>query len=250
METYVMQLIAGVFTAYLIVKMVHMAKRNTRNKRMLAVLDKFHDEQAFYQAADAFLNSEKDNEYSSKTRILRLWADIRYEHDEEFFKDLEALDLTPIVNEKTIQLNEDSLFYMFLAIPNRLYYRKRMDLLEPLDDKLKEIDEKTASLLVRKISEENRKYYNHIGDLGKEFYTKVLIGDYGQYFYSKHLIAMYKRIVATMLARIALDEGNQEEFNAQLSFLEVFETSPLGERWLMELGIELPHAKEVEEEAE
>lgn len=240
------------FTIYLIMKMFKMSKRNNRNKRMLAVLDQFSDEEAFYKAADEMIATEKDAEYVNKTRVLRIWADVRYEHDEMFKKDLELLDLKELVTDKpnaskAVDLNEDSLFYLYLAIPNRLYYRNRLDLLEPLDQKLKDCDEETKTMLVRGIAKHNRMYYNHEGDLGESFYKNVLAGDYGEYRYSKHLISMYKRIVATMLGRIALDRNDLEMFEEQLSFMEVFENSPLGERWLMELDIELPKAEDSEE---
>lgn len=243
-------LIMTVFMIYLIIKILMESKRNGMNRKMLNVLDTFsYDPEGneFYTKADEFLANEKNVEFLNKVRVLRLWADAYHEKKDEFKKDLETIDLDALVigdgkgkNGNQIEMNEDSFFYLYLAIPNRLHSDGDEEDLKLHYEKLAHIQDLMANRLVKVISDANRKYFAHEGDCGKAFYTSVLDGDYGQYAYSKELIGIYKNVVTCMISRIALDENDQKAFEEQVPELRSFAKSNLGKRFAKELGIDIP----------
>ncbi len=249
-----------VIMAYMIIKIIALSKRNTLNRKMLNVLDTFSndpDGKEFYEKCDEYLNTETNVEYLNKVRVLRLWADAYHGNDEDFAKDLELIDLNALIvgdgkgkNGNQIELNEDSFFYLYLAIPNRLYFRGDKKDAEQHYAKLESIHEQMDVRLVKNVGDACRKYYDHVDDLGKAFFQKVIDGDYGEYKYSKELIGIYKNIVSSMLARIALDDGNNEEFENHTSELKSFANSNLGRRFLKELAIELPEEEEADNSSE
>lgn len=244
---WLMQIVMLVLMAYLIIKMLKMSKRNGLNRKMLAVLDCFADEEEFFSQADLFIENEKNQEFVNKTRVLRIWGDVRYERDEDLKKDLELLDLDALLmredkKEDHLSLNEDSFFYLYIAIPNRLYYRGRMDLLEVVDQKLNTIQEDMKDMLVYNMKVQAMKYYEHRDDEGKKFFNDLLAGDYGDYKYTKQLIGIYKNVGNALLARIALDHEDAVAYSECIGMLESFETSPLGQRFLQELDIKVIHS--------
>lgn len=238
-----------VLMIYMIIRILILQKRNRENQGMIKVLDLIHDEDAFYPACDAYIAKEKSQEFVTKMQVLRLWADTRYEHDEDFHKDLESIDLNKLVKDDkgntkkkdALLLDEDSFFYLYLAIPNRLYYRKNEKLREELDKKLDSWKDLTGDLLIKKIHEAATAFYDNTGDKGKAFFQQVMDGDYGQYDYSKQLIGLYKHCIEGFLAVLAKEEGTLDQFYQEnLEDLKQFKNTNLGSRWLEELSVELP----------
>ena len=88
------------------------------------------------------------------------------------------------------------------------------------------------------LSKENEKFYKNEDDLGKSFYEKVLNGEYSEYKYSKQLIGLYKNIISAMLAAIYKKEDNTEKFKEILLDVREFAKTPLGDRWIKELGLD------------
>ncbi|NCB32264.1 MAG: hypothetical protein EOM64_00025 [Erysipelotrichia bacterium] len=242
--------------AYMIIKIISLSKRNKLNRRMLNVLDTFSNDpegREFYEKCDEYLSTETNVEYLNKVRVLRLWADAFHGRNEDFAKDLESIDLTALIigdgkgkNGNQIEMNEDSFFYLYLAIPNRLYFRGDKEDAAMHYAKLETIEDQMSSRLVSNISCSCRKYYEQTDDHGAEFFRKVMDGDYGEYSYSKELIGIYKNTVSSMLARIALDEDNKEAFGLQVPELRSFAKSNLGRRFLKELNVVLPEEEEAE----
>lgn len=170
-----------------------------------------------------------------------LWG-ISYHKQYEKFRDmLASIDMNPLIENKknglSIDLNEDSFFYMYLGIPNILYQDKQDELRDLLKEKMQEFDEKLTGQLVREISLEINKYYTNEDDRGLAFYEKVLDGNYGQYTYSKTMIGLYKSIVNAMAARIYLDNGETEKYQAAEGMVKDFDESGVGHRWLQSLDI-------------
>ena len=183
-------------TAFMFYRIIMLWGRSKYNKKMLAILDQIDDKDAFFKAADAFINEEKDAEYVQKVSVLRLWGDTFYERDEEFKAHLEELNIDTLLNptgkKQTKGANEDSFFYLYVAIPNRLHYRKRKDLRRLLDEKLAPSAEANQDLLLREIYDQNKKFYDGTEDRGIEFMKKLMDGEYSGYAYSKQLIGLYK----------------------------------------------------------
>ncbi len=231
-------------------------RRNGESAKVLKMMQYFTDENKFFEAADAEVQNQQNPEFRTKAIILRMFGESHYLRKEQFLNDLQLLDLSTLYaqnNNKRVNmdLNEDSFFYLYLAIPNNLYANGETDLLPPLYEKLAEYDNVLDSLLVTRLGKATRKYYLKEEGLGKGFYNALLEGEYAGLQYSKQLIGIYKSIATSMLARIALDEDDQAKFEELLPELQSFaQSSGLGKRWIRELAIELPDVPEDNEEVE
>ena len=249
----ILNLLLIAFSVYMFYRVFQLSGRGRLNKEMLKILDKMDDRDAFFANADEFINVSKDPEYGQKVRVLRLWGDVFYERDEEFKEHLEDLNidilLQPTKKNQGFANNEDSFFYLYMAIPNRLNYRGRNDLRKLHEEKIAAYAEVNGDTLLKAIHDENKKYYDGTGDLGREFIKQLLAGEYAGYRYSKQLIGLYKNCEEAILAAQYRDEGNTEGYEECLKDIHNFATNTrLGMRWLKELHIELP--KEEEEEPE
>jgi hypothetical protein len=236
-------------------RVFQLSGRGRLNKEMLKILDKMDDRDAFFANADEFINVSKDPEYGQKVRVLRLWGDVFYERDEEFKEHLEDLNidilLQPTKKNQGFANNEDSFFYLYMAIPNRLNYRGRNDLRKLHEEKIAAYAEVNGDTLLKAIHDENRKFYDRTDDRGQAFIKQLLAGEYAGYRYSKQLIGLYKNCEEAILAAQYRDEGNTEGYEECLKDIHNFATNTrLGIRWLKELHIELPKEEEEPEETE
>lgn len=251
----ILNLILVAFSVYMFYRVFQLSGRGRLNKEMLKILDKMDDRDEFFARADEFIEVSKDPEYVQKVSVLRLWGDVFYERDEEYKQHLAELDidtlLQPMQKNRGFANNEDSFFYLYLAIPNRLNFRGRNDLRKLNDEKLAAYEEINGDTLLKKIHDENKKFYEHTEDRGKDFIVSLLAGEYAGYRYSKQLIGLYKHCEEAILAVLYRDEGNTEGYEECLENVKNFGTNTrLGIRWLKELGIELPNEEEETEEAE
>ncbi len=242
-------------SAYMLYRIFLLTGRQKSNKKMLAILDQFDNEEEFFAAADQFIETEKDAEFVQKVSVLRLWGDTFYERDAEFKKHLEELSIDTLLNpdgkNKGFNQNEDSFFYLYMALPNRLYYRKAEGLRRLLHEKLSAYDEANAKVLLKKIYEENKKYYDNTDDRGRAFIESFLEGEYGGFKYSKQLIGLYKHCEEALLATMYQEENNTERYEECMEDLKSFGTNTrLGIRWLKELGLSYPEEPEEEEASE
>lgn len=241
-------------SAYMIYRIIKLSGRGKLNQKMLGILDKINDPDVFFQEADAFIANEKNAEFVQKVSVLRLWGDTFYERDEEFRTHLEEINIDTLLNPNGrgngFAGNEDSFFYLYLAIPNRLNYRKEEGMRKLLDEKLAAYAEVNEGVLLKRLYDENKKYYDHVDDRGLPFMKSFLEGEYGGYKYSKQLIGLYKNCEEALLAKAYEEEGNTEAYEECLKDLQLFARNMrLGQRWVTECGIELPE-EESEEEAE
>jgi hypothetical protein len=252
--TIIVNIVLLVITAFLAFRVLKMSGRNKQNQKMLAILDSFDDRETFFRDADAFIAEHDGEEFCHKVCVLRLWGDAFYERDEEFKAHLSELNIDGLLNPdgkgKGYDVNEDSFFYLYLAIPNRLYYRKRDDLRSMIYEKMSAYDTVNENALLRLINLENRKFYDNKEDRGKAYIRSLLDGEYGGYKYSRQLIGLYKHCEEAILAVILRDEGNNEGYEECMSNIDNFaKTTRLGKRWCKELGIEIPE-EETEDTAE
>ena len=169
--SFLFNLVMFAISAYMLYRIFMLTGRQKSNKKMLAILDQFDDEQGFFEAANQFIETEKDAEFVQKVSVLRLWGDTFYEKDEDFKKHLAELNIDTLLNpdgkNKGFSQNEDSFFYLYMAIPNRLNYRKAEGFRKLLHEKLSAYDEANAQVLLKKIYEENKKYYDNTDDRGR-----------------------------------------------------------------------------------
>jgi hypothetical protein len=252
--TIIVNIVLLVITAFLAFRVLRMSGRNKQNQKMLAILDSFDDRETFFKDADAFIEEHSGEEFCHKVCVLRLWGDAFYERDEEFKTHLSELNIDGLLNpdgkNKGYDVNEDSFFYLYLAIPNRLYYRKRDDLRSMIYEKMSAYDGVNENALLRMISLENRKFYDSREDRGKAYIRSLLDGEYGGYKYSRQLIGLYKHCEEAILAVILKEEGDNAGYEECMNNIDNFaKTTRLGKRWCRELGIEIAE-DEPEETAE
>ena len=86
--SFLFNLVMFAISAYMLYRIFMLTGRQKSNKKMLAILDQFDDEQGFFEAANQFIETEKDAEFVQKVSVLRLWGDTFYEKDEDFKKHL------------------------------------------------------------------------------------------------------------------------------------------------------------------
>jgi len=245
----IVNIVLLIFTGFMAFRIFKMYGRNKLNQKMLNILDSFDNRDQFFHDADAFIEEHQGEEFSHKVCVLRLWGDAFYERDEEFRKHLGELNIDGLLNpdgkNKGYEVNEDSFFYLYLAIPNRMYYRNRDDLRSLMYEKMQAYDETNANALLKRICEENRHFYAHEGDRGKAYIQSLLEGEYGGFKYSRQLIGLYKHCEEAILAVILKDEGDQEGFEECMKNIDNFaHNTRLGKRWTKELGIEIQEEKE------
>ena len=251
--TFLVNILLIGLTLFFAFRIMKLGRRTKENKKMLKILDSFDEREEFFRSADEFIATEKNQEFVNKVAVLRLWGDAFYERDEEFKTHLKEVNIGGLLNpdgkNKGYDMNEDSFFYLYLAIPNRLYYRKRDDLRSMLYERMAEYDTVNENTVLKKLCEENKKFYDNIEDRGKEFISKLLSGEYGGYKYSKQLIGLYKHCEEAILAVLKREEGDEEGYQECLRNLEHFaKETRLGRRWTKELGIEIAEESEASEE--
>ena len=222
------------------------------NNRLMGMLEVFSEEETFFQRANEAISTETDTVLLEKEKVIKLWGEAYHNHEDDFKKSLSELKLdtffTPTNRKNPYEGNEDVFFYLYLVIPNNLYSKGKFELIDILNEKLNEVQETLKTSLVKKISEENAKYYRNQEDRGRAFYEKVMDGDYGEYDYSKQLISMYKGIVASMLVSLYEKSGEKEKYDDLLPAVESFHQTNLGKRWLKEIYLVLPSEQENKEE--
>lgn len=250
----ILNLILIGISIYMFYRVIALSGRGRLNKAMLGILDKIDNKDEFFAAADEFIRENKDPEYGQKVRVLRLWGDVFYERDEEFKEHLEDLDIDVLLNptkkNQGFANNEDSFFYLYMALPNRLNFRGRKDLRALLEEKLAPYAEINGDTLLKAIYDENKKFYERTDDQGQTFIRNLLAGEYAGYRYSKQLIGLYKHCEEAILAAQYKEAGNTEGYDECIANLKNFATNTrLGIRWMKELGIDYP-TEEPEEETE
>lgn len=238
-----------VMVIYMVYMNLTLGKKAKKSRQLSQSLANFYDKEQVFKDLEESIENEPDPLYVTKYRIIEAWAAAYYDNEEIFRDALAQVDVPRLMTDgrkMTIGENEDSFFYLYLAIPNRLYYTGRKDLMAELDAKLAEFSDELENKMFYVLSKEVRKYYNEEGDLGREWYEKVNEGDYEGVTYTKQLIGVYKNICSAMLAAIAKKTGDEKLYQDQVPYLEAFNATNLGSRWLNELNIVLEKKKEDE----
>lgn len=251
---YVNYILYGVMI-FLIIRIIMMQRRTKKNQELIEAVQSVNDEDVFFDKIDTLikhLEDKKEEEFIVKAKIVKLWGLVYHNKFDEFEKLLPEIDANKLIVQKEgkpvdIELNEDSFFYLYIAIPEMLEAKNRTDLRKKLEAKTAEYDSLLNMHLVKAISYSLRKYYNHEGDRGLSFYEKVLSGDYGEYTYAKSLIGMYKSILNAQAAKLYLEKNDQEKFNNCMELLRDFKETSVGLRWLNDLGL-TSYIKDEEEE--
>ena len=235
--------------AMVIFQILEIRMQSKKSAHLTNLINNFNDEDKFFELAEQTESEEKNNEYLQKCRVIHLWGAAYYSHNEDFKNTLDKLDLSALTGKDgSISINEDAFFYLYLIIPHFLYTSNHLEQVNLLEDKLKDVN--VSNTFIYKLSNENKKYYLSEEDLGKTFYEDVLEGNYSGYKYSKELIGLYKNIISSMLLAIYKKENNTEKYDDLVPSVRDFTKTPLGDRWVKELGLDVTIQEETTEENE
>ena len=234
---------------FMVIRSINIIKIGKKNRAIVEAIQKVEDENEFNEYIDSIRDSASD-EMKLKLDIVSLWGKAVHKHTEGYEEKINSLDLKTIIKETkkglSIEGNEDSFFYLALAIPNILYGNNLTEERKMVEKKLLEVDEEVKDQLIIEIGKNCDNYYNGEINKAQSFFEKVLDGDYAEYTYSKQLIGLYKEICNAMLYKI-YEEKNDPRKEELLDLLKIFASRGVGNRWLKALGVEVPEDEEVEE---
>lgn len=248
------QYVAVALCAYLIFSSVPAVIRNSKNNKVVGLMNLVKDKDSIFDACDAYFNEMSDPEFVARGHVIKLWALAYHDMFDAIKEELDNLNLYDLIQNQGrrnhIELNEDSFFFMYIVIPNRLAAMGRLDLCEEVYNKMDTVAEIMDSYLVYAIGEANRQCYRKSADRGKEFYDKVMEGDYAEYSYTKQLIGTYKSVVQAMRAKLFADAGEMDKLEEIKEDLKYFDQMSLGHRYLEELDLTKYLEEETEESTE
>lgn len=231
---------------YLIIRMFTMNKSVNKRRQIISVVNKIFDETEFFSAADELIQNCGDPVIETKTRIIRLWGMAFHNRTARFEDELNEISLDSLFNVKngrvSIESDEDSFFYLLLAIPNMLYGIDKTDLSEKIFEKVSAYDDKLENQLIKAVADHCMMFYKGEGDLGEAFFRNIDQGEYPGYRYSKQLIGVYKNICDTMLCRILSDRG--EDYSEFEIYAQNFAKMGVGKRWIQALGLDIKAPEE------
>ena len=234
--------------AYLVIKMFISSKRNGKNKMIIDAVRLINEKDMFFNRVDQLISTVNDPEFANKGRVLKLWGCAYHQDFSEFDSTLQELDIDSLIEDKkgvkSIDTNEDSFFYLYLAIPNVLHHVGRDDLRTTMHAKLQPYEEILGNQLSKVLSDQLDKYYDSVDDRGQAFFEKLLEGDYEGYIYSRTMIGIYKNLANATLYKIYQDQAKFEQLEEMKPMLEQFAQTGVGKRWIQSLDISLDNTTE------
>ena len=234
--------------AYLVIKMFISSKRNGKNKMIIDAVRLINEKEVFFNRVDQLISTVNDPEFANKGRVLKLWGCAYHQDFSEFVSSLQDLDIDSLIEDKkgvkSIDTNEDSFFYLYLAIPNVLHHVGRDDLRTTMHAKLQPYEELLGNQLTKALSDQFDKYYDSVDDRGQTFFEKLLEGDYEGYIYSKTMIGIYKNLANATLYKIYQDQAKFDQLEDMKPMLEKFAETGVGKRWIQSLDITLDSTTE------
>ena len=234
--------------AYLVIKMFISSKRNGKNKMIIDAVRLINEKDMFFNRVDQLISTVNDPEFANKGRVLKLWGCAYHQDFSEFDSTLQELDIDSLIEDKkgvkSIDTNEDSFFYLYLAIPNVLHHVGRDDLRKTMHAKLQPYEEILENQLSKVLSDQLDKYYDSVDDRGQTFFEKLLEGDYEGYIYSRTMIGIYKNLANATLYKIYQDQAKFEQLEEMKPMLEQFAQTGVGKRWIQSLDITLDDTTE------
>lgn len=224
-----------VVMVYMIFRMLAMRKVNKKMSKLIDLVKVLEDREAFMTKADENIEAAATDEERTKFQILKLWGLCYHKEYENYERLLDKINPSVLIASKSN--NDDSFFYLLLAVPNILQADERWDELKKLEEKTENNREEFEKRLDYQISVHCLKYYRNEDDKGFAFFESVMEGNYGEYFYNRQLIGLYKETVATMLIKEYENKGDMEHYDEMKSICEQYQQTRIGDMWLKNMGI-------------
>lgn len=220
---------------YVTVKNFSLFRRYKHNKEYIECYqDVLHNKDNCYERIQKYIESEKEDEYRNKARVIQLYYELSNDIDNPEL--LNSIDLRSVFYSKgkyeknLVNLNSDVFIFIMLVMA-KAYDKGRNDIIDAFVEKVNSISELSFRLEYQEIIA----FANALEkkeDCGNAFMHSLLDGNYTDYVYEKNLIGLYKRVASSTLA------FNNEEFEGFFkSDLHSFSKSLIGESLLKSLKL-------------
>lgn len=219
---------------YMIVRMFAMRRTNRKMSKVIELVKLLEDENAFMEKADEYIQNAAGDEERTKFQILKLWGICYHGKYGEYESLLDEVRPEHLLG--TRNSNDDSFFYLFLAIPNILQAAGRWEELDALVRKTEEQKEIYEKRLDYQIAGNCNRYYKNEGDRGFSFFEAIMDGSYEEYSYNRQLIGLYKQVVASMLVSQYEERGDRDHYDEMKAIADGFRETRIGEMWIANLG--------------
>ena len=214
-----------------------MRKQNKKMNKIIDLIKMLEEKDAYFTRADECIATAASEEEKTKFIVLKLWGLSYHKMYSEFLGLLEQLDITTLVPNQNDPHNDDSFFYLVLAIPNILQANNRWDEIKALQDKILANLDLFKNRLDYQIGQYCLQYYKNEGDKGFAFFEKIMDGEYEGLRYDKQLIGLYKQTVAVMLLKQYEERDDMEHYDEMKCMCENYRQTRIGEMWLNNMGI-------------
>lgn len=228
-----------IFLIYMIIRTILLQKANKRLRGIIDLVKMIDDEQGFLTRAQEEIDAAPTEEMKTKYQVLKLWGLATYGHMDEYDELLPEINTALLFQSK--QQNDDSLFYMLLAIPNILQVNRDSERADALIAKVESEVENAGSRMDVKLAHACNDAYFDRNDKGMDYFRKLMDGDYEGEVYAKNLISLYKEIVGTMLykAYTITPPEDSTEIDEARSLAEAYNETRIGTTWLKNIGVVL-----------
>ena len=240
---------------YMVFRTMMMSKRTKKNRILIDAMHSIREEDVFFEKINAMIETEEGS-YKTKAQIIKLWGMAyheRYARFEDALNDInmETLMLRDRNGNISIQNDEDSFIYMYLAIPEMLYMTGNLEEREMMREKLRQHEDFMKNQIVYALSEAMDKCFEDRDDKGLKFCEDLLAGEYGGYIYSKSMIGLYKSMAAAQAMKVYKETGETEKYEELLPMVREFAENGIGSRWVKGLKLDIkPLTEDENEDAE
>ena len=235
----ILLLLLYIIIIVMLFKTFAMRKQNKKMNKIVDLIKILETGDEYFAKADEYISTAASDEEKTKFQVLKLWGLSYHKKYEEFLKLLEQIDVKALVPNANDPHNDDSFFYLVLAIPNILQADDRWEEIDALQEKINANIDLFENRLDYAIGQNCIKYYKNEEDKGFVFFEKVMDGEYGGLRYDRQLIGLYKQTVAVMLLQQYEARNDMEHYDEMKCMCENYRQTRIGEMWLTNMGIVL-----------
>lgn len=239
---------------YMIFRTMTMSKRTKKNRILIDAMHSIQDEDVFFEKINALIDNEQGL-FKGKAQTIKLWGMVYHQRLIRFQEVLDEINVDSLMlrdknGNISIQNDEDTFVYLYLAIPEMLYSNGNLEEREMMKEKLKPYEDIMKNQIVCALSEAMDRCFEDRDDKGLGFCENLLSGEYGGYVYSKSMIGLYKSIAATQAAKVYADNNETEKYEELVPMIQDFAQSGIGARWVKGLHLNIPTALDEDSEDE
>lgn len=237
---------------YMVFRTMMMSKRTKKNRILIDAMHSITQEDVFFEKINAMIETEEGS-YKTKAQIIKLWGMAYHERYARFEDTLNEINMETLMlrdrnGNMSIQNDEDSFIYMYLAIPEMLYTTGNLEERNMMREKLRPYEDFMKNQIVYALSEAMDKCFEERDDEGLTFCENLLAGEYGGYIYSKSMIGLYKSMAGAQAMKVYKEKGDTEKYEELVPMVQEFAESGIGKRWVKGLKLDIKPLSEEENE--